>query len=111
MLIIFTVRQLFLHDAVVVSSNFYHAIVNPSCLKHALWASIDAAQPSKPLLTTHKSLISLVSGQLQQIFFPDLPIFTGATSDISYVVKGRCSWSVVDSVDVMHSQTSSRRLY
>jgi hypothetical protein len=56
-----------------------YAIVNPSSLKHALCASMNGAQFSRPFVTTQVSRTSLVSGQLQQIFFPDFP--TGGGHD------------------------------
>lgn len=60
-------------------------MVNPSALKHVLCASIYSTQFSRPFVTTQLSLTSLVSGQLQQIFFPDLP--TGGGHD-SYDKNG-----------------------
>jgi hypothetical protein len=60
--------------------NRDYAIVNPSALRHVLCASIKGAQFSRPFVTTQVSRTSLVSGQLQQIFFPDFPTGGGADS-------------------------------
>lgn len=69
---------------IVVWSNYF--TVNPSDLRHTLWASIRSWQNSSPLDTMHSSLGFLVSGQLQQIFLPDFPnIAAGAlTSWMNY---------------------------
>jgi len=51
-----------------------HFTVNPSDRKHSLCASISLIHSgiSSPLKTTHSSRSFLVSGQQQQILFPDL---------------------------------------
>ena len=52
----------------------YYLTSNPSARRHSLCASINFIQStcSSPLNTTHSSRAFFVSGQQQQIFFPDL---------------------------------------
>ena len=58
-----------------ILSVVYHYTLKPSSRKHALCASMYCLQDaaSGPCSTTHASRSLRVSGQLQQIFLPDLP--------------------------------------
>lgn len=63
----------FIENYIFYILSIKHYTRKPSNLRQALCASISFEHKSSPFLITHSSLAFFVSGQEQQILFPDFP--------------------------------------